>query len=91
MTSATTFNTGRHYGPKGQPITAAIREDRTVIFHDHARGIHGVLTIGRGRFDALQVDPGEYPEWALRGIVMAAYDDMAYRYDSEAGLLTYQS
>jgi len=38
------FNTGRFYGPEGQPITAIYFDDiKTIAFADHGRDMTGLL------------------------------------------------
>lgn len=45
MSKNVQWNTGRHYGPWGQRITARQNDDGTIVFRDHDRHITGVLTV----------------------------------------------
>jgi len=40
-----TFNTGRSYGPNGQPIVATLHDDNVVTFFDHARKVDGYFVL----------------------------------------------
>ena len=66
------FTTGRQYSmTEDQVITARRRDDGTVIFKDHVRGIHGLL---EGEYDPELYD-------GLQDFVMFKYDRGAYGWD----------
>ena len=66
------FNTGRFYGPEGQPITAIYFDDiKTIAFADHGRNIAGLFR----DTDADDLN---------KGFIMAMYD--ANKYDQEYDL-----
>lgn len=69
------FNTGRLYTRDGQRISVEIRDDHSVLFNDHSRGIDGKLDV--------KISP-DLPKWRIIEAVMHHYDRNQYGWDSAA-------
>lgn len=72
MTETLTFNTGRHYSPKGQNIEVKVTERKEdafgpfarAHFADHTRGVYGEILLNDGEL--------------TQDAVMRAYDEGRY-------------
>lgn len=77
----TQWNTGRLYSARGQLIVAMQRQDGTVIFNDHSRGIDGVLLNAKPQHDGEPEVFSTLSAAELEQAVMVHYDHGLYGWD----------